>query len=339
MSSIISQIRYVGRRLAQSPLFMLVSVITLALGIGATSAIFSVVHGVLLKPLPFEEPERLVGVWHVAPGIGFDRLNQSPALHFTYQDESRVFDEIGMWDNNQVTITGVAEPERVPAMMVTYGTLRLLRARPTLGRIFSAEDDEPGSAETVVLGYGYWQRRFGAKASVLGQTLTVNGRPQEIIGVLPASFRFLRWNPDVYLPFQFDRSELFIGNFSYQGIARLKDGASVEQANADVERMVPLATETFPFPTGLSMEMLKDARFGPDVHPLIEDVIGDVGATLWVLLGTVGIVLLIACANVANLFLVRAEGRQRELALLGERDARSFDRRSASSRKSFLVRA
>ncbi len=315
MSAIKSQIRYLVRRLAQSPLFTVVSVVTLALGIGATSAIFSVVNGVLLKPLPFEEPERLVGVWHTAPGIGFDRLNQSPALHFTYQDEARVFDEIGMWDNTQETVTGVAEPERVSGMMVTYGTLPLLRARPVLGRLFSAEDDEPGRTETVLLGYSYWQRRFGATPDVIGQTVNIDGRPKEIIGVMPEGFRFLRWNPDVYMPFQFDRAELFIGNFSYQGIARLKDGVSLEQVNADLSRMLPLATETFPFPSGLSMDMLEDAKFGSDVHPLIEDVVGDVGATLWVLLGTVGIVLLIACANVANLFLVRAEGRQRELAL------------------------
>lgn len=315
MTSVVAQIRYLSRRLAQSPLFTLVSILTLALGIGATSAIFSVVHGVLLRPLPFDEPERLVGVWHEAPGLGFELLNQSPALHFTYDDESRVFDDIGMWDNGQATITGVAEPERVPSMRVTDGTLRLLRARPAVGRIFTAEDDAPGAAETVILGYGYWQRRFGADPDILGQTISIDGTPREIIGVLPADFQFLRWNPDVYLPFQFDRSELFIGNFSYQGIARLKHDATVEQANADLMRMLPIATEKFPFPSGLSMEMMKDAQFGPNVHPLIEDVVGDVGTTLWVLLGTVGIVLLIACANVANLFLVRADGRQRELAL------------------------
>jgi predicted permease len=303
------------RRLTKAPLFTLISVVTLALGIGATSAIFSVVHGVLLKPLPFDEPERLVGVWHEAPGLGFEILNQSPALHFTYQDENRVFDSIGMWDNASVTVTGVAEPEWVRAMRVTEDTLALLRVNPVLGRVFTTEDDQPGSPETVLLGYNYWQRRFGGGADAIGQTLTINGRPREIIGVLPQGFRFLRWEPEVYLPFQFDRAELFIGNFGYQGIARLAEGATVEQANADVERMISLAPEKFPFPSGLSMDMMREARFGPNVHPLIEDVVGDVGPTLWVLLGTVGIVLLIACANVANLFLVRAEGRQRELAL------------------------
>jgi predicted permease len=296
-------------------MFTLVSVVTLSLGIGATAAIFSVVNGVLLKPLPFDEPEGLVGVWHEAPGLGFDLLNQAPSFHFTYREESRVFEDVGMWANNQVTITGVGEPERVPGMRVTDGTLSLLRVKPVLGRIFTAEDDTSGSAETVILGHGYWQRRFGGDSGVIGRALDINGRPTEIIGVLPADFRFLRWDPAVFLPFQFDRSELFIGNFSYQGIARLKEGATIEQANADMVRMIPLVIERFPFPSGLNAGMLKEARFGPNVRPLMEDVVGDVGNSLWVLLGTVGIVLLIACANVANLFLVRAEGRQRELAL------------------------
>jgi putative ABC transport system permease protein len=315
MSGIWQQVRYLSRKLAQSPSFTLVSLVTLALGIGATSAIFSVVHGVLLKPLPFDHPDQLVGVWHEAPGIGFDLLNQSPALHFTYRDENRVFQDIGMWDNGQATVTGVAEPERVTTMRVTDGTLTLLHVKPVLGRLFTQEDDSPGSPETVILGHGYWQRRFGADPAVVGSAVNVDGEPKEVIGVLPAGFRFLRYDPDLFLPFRFDRSKLFIGNFSYQGIARLKQGFTVEQANADVSRMIPIATEEFPFPSGLTMDMLKDARFGPKLHSLKEDVVGDVGTTLWVLLGTVAIVLVIACANVANLFLVRADGRQRELAL------------------------
>jgi predicted permease len=308
-------LRSLTRKLSRSASFTLLSVGTLALGIGATSAIFSVVRGVLLKPLPLDRPEELVGVWHEAPGLGFDLLNQAPAFHFTYRDESRVFDDIGMWDTSQVTITGVAEPERILATRVTDGTLSLLRVKPVLGRVFTPEDDSPGIAETVILSYGYWQRRFGGDTGVLGRSLDVNGRPAEIIGVLPPDFRFLRWDPAIFLPFQFDRSELFIGSFSYQGIARLKQGFGVEDANADIARMIPLVAERFPFPSGLTLGMLKESRFGPRVRPLMEDVVGDVGATLWILLGTVGIVLLIACANVANLFLVRAEGRQRELTL------------------------
>ena len=303
------------RRLSRAPLFTAVAVVTLALGIGANTAIFSVVNGVLLKPLPFHEAERLAGVWHTAPGLGFDVMNQSPATYFTYRDESRTFEDIALWDNTAVSVTGAGEPERVQALLVTDGLLGILRVAPALGRPFSKEDDSPGSPERVMLTHAYWQRRFGSDPNVVGRGVTVDGKPREIIGVLPANFRFLSYTPQLVLPFRFDRSKTFVGQFSYQGIARLKPGASLEQANADVARMLPLLAERFPLPPGFTREMLDDAKLGPNVRPLAADVIGDVGQVLWVLLGTVGIVLLIACANVANLFLVRAEGRQQELAI------------------------
>jgi predicted permease len=320
-----STYRQLLRKLLRSPLFTLVSIGTLALGIGANAAIFSVVTGVLLRPLPFEEPDTLVGVWHTAPGLGFDKVNQSPALHFTYRELNQVFEQVGMWDNDQVSVTGLAEPERVESMYVTDGTLSLLRVKPKLGRIFSAEDDAPGTAPTVILGEAYWQKRFGADPEVLGRTLTVNGKPREIVGVLSKELRFLRYQPDLFLPFQFDPAEVHVGNFSYQGIARLKPGVGIAEANADVSRMIPLAVEKFP--RGLTLQMLQEARFGANVVPLKEDVVGDVGKVLWVLLGTVGLVLLIACANVANLFLVRTDARQRELAL---RTALGADRKRLS---------
>jgi predicted permease len=227
-----------------------------------------------------------------------------------------------MWDNTQVSVTGLEEPEQVPALRVTDGTLPILRMQPMLGRTFSAEDDSPDSPETVILSHGYWQRRFSGARDVIGQTLTVDGRPREIIGVMPSRFRFLRFDPALILPLRFDRSKVFVGDFSYQALARLKPGVGIEQANADVARMFPLVFEKFK--NGLTMEMAIEARFGPKIHPLKEDAVGDVGNVLWVLLGTVAMVLLIACANVANLFLVRAEGRQQELAV---RIAMGADRR------------
>ena len=316
------KLRYVLRKLARTPLFTTVSVLTLALGIGANTAIFSVVNGVLLKPLPFQDPEALVGAWHTAPGLGFDEVNQSPATYFTYREESRTFEDIGMWDNTQVSITGLEEPEEVDAVRVTDGTFPILRVQAEMGRVFTAEDDSPGTPETVILGHGYWQARFGGDPGVLGKMLRVDGEPREIVGVMPASLRFLRFDPAVFLPFQFDRAEVFMGNFSYQALARLKPGATVEQANADVDRMIPMAVEKFP--KGITLANLREARVGPLVRPLKQDVVGDIGNVLWVLLGTVGVVLLVACANVANLFLVRAEGRQQELAV---RTALGADRR------------
>ena len=313
MEPLATQLRYTLRKLRRAPLFSAVAVLTLAVGIGSTAAIFSVVHGVLLRPLPYAEPDALVGVWHTAPGLGFDEVNQSPALHFYYAEHARSFESVGMWDNGTVTVTGLAEPEVVPSMSVTHRTLPLLGVTPALGRTFSEAEDTPDGPQAVVLSHGFWQRRFGGAADVLGRALSVNGVSREIVGVLPEGFTFMANDTDLYLPFRFDRGDVTVGNFSYQGIARLAEGATLDQANEEVARMVPLATEAYP--GGLTLEILEQARFGPSVRPLKQDVVGDVGSVLWVLLGTVGIILLIACANVANLFLVRTEGRHREMAV------------------------
>jgi predicted permease len=296
-------------------MFTLIAVFTLALGIGANTAIFSVVRGVLLKPLPYDQPESLVGVWLRAPGIGIPDLNLSPSWYLVFREEGRVFQDIGLWGGGAVSVTGSGEPERVQTLSVTDGTLTLLHVNPVLGRTLSAEDDSPKSPERVLLAHAYWQRKFGSDPAVIGKSVTVDGRPREIVGVLPAGFRFLNQNPQLVLPFRFNRTELHVGNFSYQGIARLKPGMSIEQANADVTRLIPIVPERFPMPKGFTRKMLDDVKISANVRPLSVDVIGDIGRVLWVLLGTVGLVLLIACANVANLFLVRAEARQQELAI------------------------
>jgi putative ABC transport system permease protein len=310
-----SRLHRVLRRLFRAPAFTTIAVLTLGVGIGANTAIFSVVYGVLLKPLPFHEPDRLVGVWHSAPGMNIPVLNQSPATYLTYRDENRVFENIGLWDNTAVSITGTGEPERVVALYVTDNVLPALNVQPSLGRGFTAEDDSPRAPERVMLSQAYWQRKFGSDPAIAGRGIVVDGRPREIIGVLPARFSFLGQQPQLLLPFRLNRAEVFIGNFSFQGIARLKPGVTVEQANADIARMIPFVIERFPLPKGFTRQMFDEVRLGPNVRPLAQDIIGDVGRVLWVLLGTVGLVLLIACANVANLFLVRAEGRQQELAI------------------------
>jgi putative ABC transport system permease protein len=295
-------VRYATRRLVAQPAFTAIAVLTLALGIGANTAIFSVVYGVLLKPLPFHEPDRLVGVYHRGEGVNLALMNQGPATYFTYRDHQRVFEEIGAWESNESSITGRGEPERVEVLSVTYTTLPLLRVQPALGRVFSKEDDAPGSPLRVVLTHGYWQRKFAGAADVVGQPVDVDGTAAEIIGVLPSSFRFLRANPDVLLPMQLERMDSVM--FDFQAVARLKPGVTLAQANADLARMIPLLKEGH-----------DRLRLRPNVRPLSEDVTGDIGRVLWVLLAAVGVVLLIACANVANLFLVRAEGRQQELAM------------------------
>jgi predicted permease len=303
------------RRLLKSPAFALTAIITVGAAIGANALIFSVVNGVILKPLPYAEPKSLVGAWLVAPGVMPGELQQSAATYFMLRDSAQSFTDIGLWSGGSVTVTGRGEPEQVEILDVTDGTLPVLGVRPALGRGFSREDDVANGPKVAVISHRYWERVFSSSPSAIGQTLTINGAPHEVIGVLPAGFRFLRGDPSIFLPYQFDRAKIHAAGFSYQGVARLKPGVTIEQANADVARLLPSLTERFPLPDGFTQKMFDDARFGPLVRPLDVDVVGDIGNMLWILLGTVGLVLLVACANVANLFLVRAEARQQELAI------------------------
>jgi putative ABC transport system permease protein len=309
------QLKHVLRRLMRSPMFTIVTLITIGVGVGANTAIFGVINGILLKPLPYHDPERLVSVWQAAPSLNIPEMNLAPSDYFTFREENRTFEHFGMWDNDNVTVTGTSSPEQLPGIDVTEGTLNALGIQPVLGRLFTAPDDSPASPETVILSYGYWQRRFGGDRSAIGQQIRVDGKSKQIIGVLPQNFRFLETKPDVIQPFRFDRSKTTLGNFSYQGIARLKPGVSLAQANADVARMIPLVNTKFPAPPGFSPKIFSDVKILANVRPLKQDVVGDLGKVLWVLMGSIGVVLLIACANVANLLLVRTEGRQQELAI------------------------
>jgi putative ABC transport system permease protein len=302
LSDFWQDLRYAARTFSKQPGFAAAAVLTLALGIGATTAIFSVVYGVLLKPLPFHDPEKLVSVRQHAPhGAG---TNHGSATYLTYRENQRAFEAIGAWDPTAVSITGAGDPERVQALLVSAATLSLLRVQPVVGRFFSAEDDTPGSPLRVVLTYGYWQRRFGSAGNVVGQPLVIDGRPAEVIGVLPSSFKFLRTRPGIVLPMPLDVNAPRGISFGFQALARLNPGVTLVQANADVARMISLLPPVF-----------ARLELRPNVRPLADDVVGNVGEILWILLAAVGVVLLIACGNVANLFLVRAEGRHQEFAM------------------------
>ena len=307
--------RHALRRLVSSPAFSLTAAVTLAAAIGANALIFSIVNGVLLKPLPYVQPDTLVGLWHVAPGLMQGPLNQAPSTYFLYREQAESFEDVGIWDNVTVTLTGRGEPEEVDAITVTDGTLPILGISPALGRTFTHEDDTPGGPDTVLISDAYWRRAFSGNPAAIGQSLVVNGRPRQVIGVLPEGFRFLRFNPDVMLPMRLNRAEVTLGQFNYQGVARLKPGVTIDRANADVDRLIPRLVEMFPMPPGLTRQMFEEVKLAARVQPLHEEVVGDIGAMLWILFGTVGVVLLVACANVANLFLVRAEARQQELAV------------------------
>ncbi len=297
-------------------MFTIITLVTLAAGVGANTVVFSVLEGVLLKPLPYPRAEELVGVWLTAPGIHLKETDLSPSDYFVFREQGRAFEDIGLYARDSVSVTGITEPEQVSALLVTDGTLPLLGVQPMLGREFAKEDDSPGTPETVMLTYGYWRRKFGGDASAVGRTLVVDGTGRQIIGVLPRKFHFLDWeDPALVIPFRFDRRKTHLGNFSYEGVARLKPGITVEQADADVARMLPIVMSSFPVPPGFSLQLFEEARIGPNLRPLKQDVVGDVGNVLWVLMGSIVIVLLIACANAANLLLVRVEGRRQELAL------------------------
>ncbi len=317
MAFFTDQLKQVFRRLARAPLFTTITLITLAVGIGANTIVFSVVEGVLLKPLPYPQADRLVGIWHSAPAIGFQGdLNMAPYLYFIDREQSRTLEDVGMYNGDSLTITGVGQPEHVTGMDVTDGTLPMVGARPVLGRLFSHRDDTADAPKTVILSYNYWQKKFGGSDSVVGRTLNIGGTNHEIIGVLPRNFEFMdNYDASLFLPMQLDRSKVKLGNFSFTGIARLKPGVTLKQANADIDRLLPIAAHSFPPPDGFSAELFEKVKVSTNLHTLKQDVVGDVGNVLWVLMGSIVVVLLVACANVANLLLVRVEGRRQELAV------------------------
>jgi len=319
---LLQDLRFASRVLIKSPVFAGIAALTLAIGIGATTAIFSVVNGVIIKPLPYSDPDRLVSVELNLTGISqFDSPVSSPD-YFIFREQSRTFQDIGLYALGMnsagvpANVTGLGEPEHVLAARVTDGLLPVLGVAPLFGRPFTRADGAPGSAETVMLTYGYWQRKFGNDRSVIGKTIDINGAPHVIIGVLPRSFQFLdRTNLAFFLPLKLDRAGATLGNYQYPAIGRLKPGATLAEANADVARMIPIVLRSFAFPAGFSLKQFEELRMEPNLKTLKQEVIGDVNKVLWVLMGGIGLVLFIACANVANLLLLRTESRQQELAI------------------------
>src|SRR6516162_6355965 len=288
MGSLTAQLRQVLRRFGRAPLFTAVTLLTLAVGIGANTAIFSVINGVLLKPLPYPRPEELVAVWLTAPGLNIRDLNLSSSDYFIFREQNRTFQDVGLYMGHSLNITGLAEPEHVSGLDVTDGVLPVLGVVPMLGRSFTRADDSPGNAETTMLTYGYWQRKFGGDRSVIGKTITVDGTLRQIVGVLPRNFRFRGPDLALLVPMQLDRAKTFLIPFNYDSIARLKPGLTLGEADADVARMLPIVLKSFPPGPGLSFKMFEDAQIGPNLRILKRDVVGDVGKTLWVVMGGIG---------------------------------------------------
>jgi predicted permease len=316
----VQDIRYALRMLAKAPGFTIIAILTIAIGIGANTAVFSVVNSVVLKPLSYPHSEELVSLHQVAPGAAgladFETgLHLSPSMYVTYAEQTRTFQSVGVWNTGTANVTGLAEPERVRTAEVSDGVLQALRVPPEVGRWLSAADQVPRGPERVMLSYGYWQRRFGAERSAIGRNLIVDSRPREIVGVMPRDFRLVDTDFDVMVPVAFDRGQLILAGFGYSGIARLKPGVSIAQADADITRMLPIWMDSWSNGPGTNPHIYEAWKITPDLRLLKEEVIGNVSELLWVVMGTIGVVMLIACANVANLLMVRVEARQEELAV------------------------
>lgn len=312
--------RYAVRSLRHNPTFALGAILTLAIGIGANTAVFGVVNSVLLKPLRYPHPEQLVSLHQEAPGAAglasFSKgLPLSASMYYTYSEQNRSFQTMGVWVSNTANVTGLAEPEQVRVVVVSNGVLEALAVPPAAGRWLSSADQVPNGPRRVMLSYAYWRRHFGGDRSAIGRNLTVDSIPREIVGVMPRGFRIADTEFDLLAPVQFDRNRSILAGFGAQGVARLKPGVSMGQANADLARLVPVWMNSWNNGPGTDGSAYAQWRITPALRSLQQEVVGSVSDVLWIVMATIGLVMLVACANVTSLLLVRAEVRQSELAL------------------------
>ena len=300
-------VRDAARTWRRAPGIAAAAIAMFAAAIGATTAIFSVVKGVLIDPLPYREPAALVRIVHNIGGIEQPYFNDQ--IIATYGEHARAFDSVGVWvpSGEGVTITGTATPEEVRALTASRGYFVTLGTQPVVGQSFSPDDDRPDAENTVMLGESYWRSRYGGDEGAIGRSITVNGQSHRIIGVMPAHLTYAG-PADILLPLRIDPARLS-PFFRLNGIARMRPGITLADANADVARMLEIYFDTFKANTKRAV------RWVPSLVPLKQDVVGDAGGTLWVVMATMAFVLLMVCANVANLLLVRTEGRRREFAI------------------------
>jgi predicted permease len=303
-------VRHTVRLIRIHPGFVLTVVLSLALGIGANTAMFSVVHGVLIQPLPYPQADALVGIYNrltISEQV-YEDAALSPGMYAACRDDCRAFEHVGVWSAGAATVTGAGEAEQVATVTMTHGVLPAFGVPASLGRWFSPEDDSPGGARTAILSHGYWQRRFGGDQGVLGRTVVIDFVPHQIVGVMPRDFRFVDLSPGLFLAQRLATNRA--DEFSYNGIGRLKPGLSVAQANEDIARVWRHWAQN----AGVG-KLIEELAVAPNVRPVKNDVVGDAGMALRVLMGALGLLMLLVCANVANLVLVRAQARQQEFAI------------------------
>jgi putative ABC transport system permease protein len=308
MMGLARECRLAARRLAHSPAFTGAAVLTLALAIGANAAIFTLVHRVVLNPLPYGDSDRLVALDIGMPSRNIPRgINSlTTQLYYQYVDRGRTIEQVALHQIDELTLTGQGMPERLRVARATASLAPLLRVTLAHGRWFTEQEEVPGAAAVTVLSHGLWTRRFGADAGVIGRTLALNGVPTTVIGVAPSSFGYPDARVDLWTPIPLSRGTA-AASYSYTGIARLRDGMTVADARAEMTRLTNELHQVHP---GNGYDFIASTATS-----LIEMTVGRVARGLWILLGAVGLVLLVACANVANLFLVRSEARQREVAV------------------------
>jgi putative ABC transport system permease protein len=300
-------LRFGVRQLLSKPGFTTIAILSLALGIGANTAIFSLVDAVLLRPLPFHEPERLVMVWEDATQVGFPRNTPAPANYADWKAQNQVFEDMAAIQGGSYALTDEGEPEKVESQSVTANFFSLLGVKPILGRTFTKEEDQPGANRVVLVSYGLWQRHFGGDPAVVGKEILLDGRNHSVLGVMPPGFQFLSKETGLWVPMAFTPQDLANrGGHYLTVVARLKPGVTLAQARADIATIMRRINQDHP---------MHGFEIGSVVISLREQLAGDVRPALLLLLVAVGFVLLIACANIANLLLARGAVRYREIAV------------------------
>src|SRR5215211_2804958 len=306
MESLLGDARYAIRNLLRRPAFTVIAVVTLALGIGANTAIFSAINALLLKPLPFPELDRVVAIWDKMPSRGIMHNEVAVANYLDWQSQTRSFEQLALYRWWNANLTGIDPPERIQGFLVTTNFLDVTGIKPIMGRNFSPEENQPGKDHVAIITHSLWQRRFGGDPNIVNKTITTNTVVRTIVGVMPERFNYPK-GAEVYAPLQMT-PELMKnrGSHGYYVIGRLKSGSSIESAQAEIDNIMARLEQQFPE---------TNKGWGATVFPIVADTVRMYDTALWVMMAAVGFVLLIACANVANLMLARASGRQKEIAV------------------------